>query len=69
MKFSKLTKPELEHIIENANFTDDEEEIFRLLARGYSQKEISFRLSICLSTLCRRISAIKDKVKRLNVDV
>lgn len=69
MKFSKLTKPELEHIIENANFTDDEEEIFRLLARGYSLKEISFRLSICLSTLCRRISAIKDKVKRLNVDV
>ena len=69
MKFSKLTKPELEHIIENANFTDDEEEIFSLLARGYSHKEISFRLSICLSTLCRRISAIKDKVKRLNVDV
>lgn len=69
MKFSKLTKPELEHIIENANFTDDEEEIFRLLARGYSQKEISFRPSICLSTLCRRISAIKDKVKRLNVDI
>ena len=69
MKFSKLTKPELEHIIENANFTDDEEEIFRLLARGYSQKEISFGLSICLSTLCRRISAIKDKVKRLNVDL
>ena len=30
MKFSKLTKPELEHIIENANFTDDDEEIFRL---------------------------------------
>ena len=69
MKFSKLTKPELEHIIENANLTDDEEEIFRLLARGYSLKEISFRLSICLSTLCRRISAIKDKVKRLNVDL
>ena len=69
MKFSKLTKPELEEIIQNANFTDDEEEIFRLLARGYSQKEISFRLSICLSTLCRRISAIKDKVKRLNADV
>ena len=69
MKFSKLTKPELEHIIENANFTDDEEEIFRLLARGYSQKEISFRRSMCLSTLCRRISAIKDKVMRLYVDV
>ena len=28
MKFSKLTKPELETIIENANFTEQEEEIF-----------------------------------------
>ena len=27
MKFSKLTKPELETIIENANFTEQEEEI------------------------------------------
>ena len=34
MKFSKLTKPELETIIENANFTEQEEEIFYLLARG-----------------------------------
>ena len=34
MKLSKLTKPELEHISENANFTDDEEEILRVLARG-----------------------------------
>lgn len=33
MKFSKLTKPELEVIIENANFTEQEEEIFSLLAR------------------------------------
>lgn len=67
MKFSRLTKPEIEEIIKNANFTDEEEQIFRLLARGLSLKEISFRLSICLSTLCRRVSAIKNKVKRLDV--
>lgn len=67
MKFSELTKPELEEIIKNANFTDEEEQIFRLLARGYSLKEISFRLSICMSTLCRRVSAIKNKIKRLGV--
>ena len=28
-KFSKLTKPELEKILENANFTAEEEQIFR----------------------------------------
>lgn len=30
MKISELTKPELEKIIENANFTDEEERIFKL---------------------------------------
>ena len=48
MKFSKLTKPELETIIENANFTEQEEEIFYLLARGLISKEIAMRL--CVST-------------------
>lgn len=27
MKFSKLTKPELEEIMKNANFTDEEVEV------------------------------------------
>ena len=31
MKFSELTKPELDEIIENANFTDEELRIFKLL--------------------------------------
>lgn len=34
MKISELTKPELEKIIENANFTDEEERIFKLLQKG-----------------------------------
>ena len=49
MKFSKLTKPELEVIIENANFTEQEEEIFSLLARGFIPKEISMKICIPLS--------------------
>jgi hypothetical protein len=31
MKFSKLTRPELEEIMKNANFTDEEAEVFKLL--------------------------------------
>ena len=30
MKFSELTKPELEKILENANFTEEEGRIFKL---------------------------------------
>ena len=28
MKFSKLTRPELEEILKNANFTNEEAEVF-----------------------------------------
>ena len=69
MKFSKLTKPELEVIIENANFTEQEEEIFSLLARGFIPKEISMEICIPLRTVERRIFDIKRKVKRLEGDL
>jgi len=65
MKFSKLTKPELETIIENANFTEQEEEIFYLLARGLISKEIATRLCVSTRTVERRIFDIKQKVKKL----
>lgn len=65
MKFSKLTKPELEEIIQNANFTEDEEEIFLLLARGLSIREISFRQSFSERTIRRRKADIIEKVNYL----
>lgn len=68
MKFSKLTKPELEAIIENANFTEQEEEIFTLLARGLVSKEIAMRLCVSTRTVERRIFDIKQKFKRLEGD-
>ena len=68
MKLSKLTKPELEEIFRNANFTEEEEKVFWDLSRGISQKEISFRLSISLTTVERRVRSIKNKLKRLEGD-
>lgn len=68
MKLSKLTKPELEEIFRNANFTEEEEKVFWDLSRGISQKEISFRHSISVSTVERRVKSIKNKLKRLEGD-
>ena len=68
MKLSKLTKPELEEIFRNANFTEDEEKVFWDLSRGISQKEISFRHSISVTTVERRVRSIKNKLKRLEGD-
>lgn len=65
MKFSKLIKPELEKIIENANFTDEEEQIFKMLSEGKTITEIAIKVSVCERTINRKISKIKEKISRL----
>lgn len=67
MKLSKLTKPELELIRLNANFTAEEEQIFTFLFRGFSNKEIAIKTCLSLRTVERRIQCIKDKIRRLEV--
>lgn len=65
MKFTKFIKPELEKIKENANFTDDEERIFTLLCRGFSQKQISSKENLSLRMIEYRVRAIKDKIQKV----
>lgn len=65
MRFSDFTKPELEEIVENANFTEEEDRIFMLLSRNFSQKEIAHRLSMSTRTLERRVRNIKNKIERV----
>lgn len=65
MKFSDFTKPELERIIENANFTEEELRIFKLLSQGRSITEIAMRLSVCDRTVNRKINKIKSKINKL----
>ncbi len=65
MKLSKLTKPELEHIINNANFTEEEFEVFKLLTKGKTITEIAQQVSVCNRTVNRRISKIMSKINKL----
>lgn len=65
MKFSELTKPELDEIIENANFTEEELRIFKLLSQDRSITEIATRLSVCDRTVNRKIIKIKKKISKL----
>lgn len=62
MKFSKLTKPELEEIYRNANFTEEEEKIFWMLAGGKSLEQISAKTFLPIATVNRRVRSIKDKI-------
>lgn len=67
MKLSELTKPELDEIIENANFTEEELRIFKLLSQERSITEIAMRLSVCNRTVNRKICKIKKKISKLEV--
>ena len=65
MKFSELTKPELDFILKYANFTEEEEDIFKLLSRGKSIIEIAEHIMICERTVNRKVIKIKSKIGKL----
>lgn len=65
MKLSKLTKPELERISNNANFTEEEFEVFKLLTKGKTITEIAQQISVCNRTVNRRVNKIMSKINRL----
>ena len=69
MKLSKLTKPELERISNNANFTEEEQKIFWLISQGKNLQEIACRLSLSKSTVSRRLRDIQDKIERSEQDM
>ena len=62
---SSLTKPELEKIVTNANFTDDEQKIFELLTKDRCIAEIAVKLCVCERTINRRIKNIESKVSKV----
>ena len=62
---SSLTKPELEEIVTNANFTDEEQKIFEFLAKDRCIAEIASKLCVCERTINRRIKNIDSKISKV----
>ena len=62
---SSLTKPELEEIVTNANFTDDEQKIFEFLKKDKCIAEIAINLCVCERTINRRIKNIDNKISKV----
>lgn len=63
-----FTKQEKEYIIENANFTLEQEEIFKMLTSKYGRQSIvniAIKMNMSESTVKRRIKQIKNKIIRL----
>lgn len=63
-----FTKFELDYILENANFTEEQEKIFKMLTGRRGRESIvciSMKTNMSESTVKRRIKQIKSKIKRL----
>lgn len=63
-----FTKPELDYIKENANFTIEEMNIFKMLTGKYGRETIVYianKTNLSTATVSRRIKKIKNKIKKL----
>ena len=63
-----FVKSELDYILENANFTVEQEQIFKMLTSKYGRASIvniSLTMNMSESTVKRRIKQIKHKILRL----
>jgi DNA-binding MarR family transcriptional regulator len=63
-----FTKPELDYILENANFTEEQERIFKRLTDKKGRQsivQISMEENISTATVSRIIKKIKKKILRL----
>ena len=48
---SSLTKPELDEIEKICNFTEDEEQIFKCISKGYTLRQIEIKCNMSESTV------------------
>ena len=63
-----FTKFELEYILNNANFTEEQEKIFKMLTGKFGRQSvinISISMNMSESTVKRRIKQIKNKILKL----
>lgn len=66
MRLSELTKPEIDSIVGNANFTEEEYQVFQYLCKGTTLDEMVFKLKLSKATISRTVFKIKTKIERID---
>ena len=61
----EFTKFEVDYLIENAGFDDDEIDVFKLRLRGKSIVAVAQTLNLSTRTVDRKIKSIKRKIMRV----
>lgn len=65
MKFEDFIQPEIDEIVAQANFTEEEKEIFLLLCKGKTVVSIPGKLTMSERTAYRIIEKIKKKIRKV----
>lgn len=60
-----FTRFEMENIIENANFSDDEEKLFRMRCKHVTLYQIAEELNVSYKTAYRINKRVKNKIIRI----
>lgn len=62
-KFERLSKPELDFLLDNCNFSEEEQELLRFANIGYSEIQIAEKLSLSTSSVTKKKRQIVCKIK------
>lgn len=65
LKILDFTKPELEYIKENANFTSQEAELFQLRNGEHSLEECAELMNVSVATVYRISNRMKKKILKI----
>lgn len=61
-RFERFSKPELELLIENCNFSEEEEILLKMANVGVSEIQIADKLSVSLSCVTKKKKKIAEKI-------
>jgi len=65
MIVSDFTKPEIEYLIDNCNFVNDEIKVFKLRSQGVGLEEIAERLNLTYNGAKRISRKVSKKILRV----
>lgn len=61
-KMPDFTKKDIDYLIENCNFSDDEEKVFRMRCKNRTLEEIAEEMNVCYKTAYRYNRRVKNKI-------
>lgn len=64
-KLRDLTKPEIDILLKNCNFTDEEETYFRLKVKDKTNVYISIEMNVSEQQVCKLARRVRIKIDKI----